>query len=124
MSCEKCGDHGIRNGFYCDCVKGIEKRVGNDFSVNSLMDYLMNNSRGLTKEEAEAHSKMLDRLSKPTGRNIFDEDIDTTICPHCNDDDLTSTTDEWLGRTIHHCDNCGKEYEVIYEVRVKEVRKR
>lgn len=36
VACEKCGDHGMRNNYYCDCVKGIEKRVNNDFSIQSM----------------------------------------------------------------------------------------
>lgn len=33
---------------------------------------LFKNSRGFTKEEAKQYSKVLDKLSTPTGRNFYD----------------------------------------------------
>jgi hypothetical protein len=38
----------------------------------SLFEYLLKNSRPMTEEERKAHYDALMKMSKPTGRNLFD----------------------------------------------------
>lgn len=39
---------------------------------DELYQYLLENSRPMTDEEREAHSKAIQGLFKPTGRNLFE----------------------------------------------------
>ncbi|MFW6007758.1 MAG: hypothetical protein ACOCP8_00725 [archaeon] len=39
---------------------------------NKLYEYLLKNGRNMTKEEAKDYQKSIQKLYKPTGRNIFD----------------------------------------------------
>lgn len=49
-------------------VAGKGLNIGDD----SLFSYLLENSRPMTKEEHKEHYDALMKLSKPTGRNLFD----------------------------------------------------
>jgi hypothetical protein len=48
--------------------------------------------------------------------------MDRSICPHCSSDD-TYCDQDWLGKELMHCDNCNKNYAVIYDLKIKEIKK-
>jgi hypothetical protein len=82
--CPRCGSKfmSLYEGDYhgmVQCYECPEDECTIDFTLSykdeeeeNLMKYLLENGRTMTREEHRAHYEALMKMSKPTGRNLFD----------------------------------------------------
>lgn len=47
--------------------------------------------------------------------------MNVSTCPVCNSDE-TYQEQDWLGKELRHCERCETNYEVVYDLKVKEVK--
>lgn len=43
------------------------------------------------------------------------------ICPSCKSGD-TYQEQDWVGKELRHCESCGTNYEVEYELEIKKIK--
>lgn len=47
-------------------------------------------------------------------------DLDATICPKCKSEE-TYCSQDWLGKELRECEECGCLYQVDYDIKVQKI---
>lgn len=71
------------------------------------------------KNANEQMKAWIDGISKME-LSVGEKQPDTTICPKCKSEE-TFQSQDWLGREIRECEDCGCEYEINYELKVRSI---
>jgi uncharacterized protein (DUF983 family) len=58
--------------------------------------------------------------TRPKKRRKGDCEMRFNICPSCKSGD-TYQEQDWIGKELRHCESCGTNYEVEYELEIKKI---